>query len=254
MILDQFRLTGQMAVVTGAGRGLGLAMAGALAEAGADIVSVARSSPTPALIERIESVGRRVWGIECDLSSAEDRGGLIRRAEQLAEVPVSILVNNAGITARHPPEEYPLDHAALMMEVHLLAAFDLCQQAAGSMLPRNYGKIINIGSVMSHQGGFNIPAYAAAKHAIAGLTKSLANAWAARGINVNCLCPGYFDTELAGPLQRDPVRGPQIMARIPAGRWAQPDELGGAIVFLASRASNYVHGSLLTVDGGWAAR
>jgi 2-deoxy-D-gluconate 3-dehydrogenase len=122
------------------------------------------------------------------------------------------------------------------------------------MLPRGRGKIVNIGSMLSFQGGRDVPAYAAAKHGVAGLTKALAGAWAGRGINVNCLAPGYFDTDLAGPLQDDPVRGPQILDRIPCGRWGDPDELAGAIVFLASDASNYVHGSVLVVDGGWQAR
>ena len=140
------------------------------------------------------------------------------------------------------------------MEVHLHSSFDLAQQAAKTMLQRGRGKIINIGSVMSYEGGLNIPAYAAAKHALAGLTKSLANSWGKRGINVNCICPGYFETSMSHVLQDDPVRGPQILDRIPVGRWGQPDEIAGLCVFLASDASNYMHGSTVAIDGGWLSR
>lgn len=253
MILDLFRLDGRVAVVTGAGRGLGQAMAIALAEAGADVATVTRSGECAETAQRITDLGKRFWSFRADLGDASQRAGLIARMTEQTG-PIDILVNNAGITGRHLPEVYPLDHWGQMLEVHLTAAFDLSQQVALGMLERGTGKIVNIGSVMSFQGGFNIPAYAAAKHGLAGLTKSLANAWSSRGINVNCLCPGYFETELSGPLQDDPVRGPQILVRIPAGRWAQPEELGGMVVFLASDASKYVHGSIIAIDGGWLAR
>jgi 2-deoxy-D-gluconate 3-dehydrogenase len=167
---------------------------------------------------------------------------------------IDILVNNAGTGTRFPPEEYPMPDWLELLEVHLISAFDLSQQAARHMLPRRRGKIINIGSVMTFEGGFNISAYAAAKHGIAGLTKSLAVSWSGRGINVNCIAPGYFETSLSGPLKNDPVRGPQILDRIPAGRWGMPEELKGLAVFLASDASNYMHGSVVPVDGGWLAR
>ncbi len=253
MILDLFRLEGRVALVTGASRGLGQALAIALAEAGADIATVSRQAADADTIRAIEQVGRKCWSFQADLGNPTDRAGLVGRIEQTTG-RVDILVNNAGITHRHPPEAYPLADWANLLEIHVTAAFDLSQQVAPGMLARGRGKIINIGSVMSFQGGHFIPAYAAAKHALAGLTKSLANAWSNRGINVNALCPGYFETQLSDSLQDDPIRGPQILDRIPAGRWGQPEELGGTIVYLASDASNYVHGTLLTVDGGWLAR
>jgi len=253
MILDLFKLDGRVALVTGASRGLGQAMAIGLAEAGADIVAVSSSGDAVELAERIRPTGRQLWTIRCDLSQPQDRVGLIDRV--LAQTGhLEILVNNAGISHRHPPEDYPLASWHQLMEVHLHASFDLSQQAARPMLERGRGKIINIGSVMSYEGGLNIPAYAAAKHALAGLTKSLANSWSRRGINVNCICPGYFETTMSHVLQDDPVRGPQILDRIPVGRWGQPEELAGLCVFLASDAANYLHGSCIAIDGGWLSR
>jgi 2-deoxy-D-gluconate 3-dehydrogenase len=253
MILDLFRLNGRVALVTGATRGLGQSMAKGLAEAGADIVSVARTPDDRETARLVQKCGRQFWFFPADLGQPDDRRGLIDRI--LAQTGrLDILVNNAGISHRHPPEDYPLAEWYQLLEVHLHAAFDLSQQVAPHMLQRGRGKIINIGSVMTYEGGLNIPAYAAAKHALAGLTKSLANSWSSRGINVNCIAPGYFETTLSHVLQDDPVRGPQIMDRIPAGRWGDPDELAGAAVFLASDASNYVHGSVLVVDGGWLSR
>jgi 2-deoxy-D-gluconate 3-dehydrogenase len=163
-------------------------------------------------------------------------------------------VNNAGGGTRHPPEEYPMADWRELIEVHLMAAFDLSQQAAKHMLPQGRGRIINVGSVMCYEAGLNISAYAAAKHAIAGLTKSLAVSWSKKGIAVNCIAPGYFETDRAPVLKNDPVRGPQIMDRIPAGRWGQPAELAGLGVFLASDACQYMHGSVVVIDGGWLAR
>jgi 2-deoxy-D-gluconate 3-dehydrogenase len=253
MILDQFRLTDRVALVTGATRGLGQSMAKGLAEAGADIVSVSRSADDDVTGHLVNACGRKYWSFPADLGNPEERRGLIDRI--LGQTGrLDILVNNAGISHRHPPEEYPLAEWYQLLEVHLHAAFDLSQQVAPHMLQRGRGKIINIGSVMTYEGGYNIPAYAAAKHALAGLTKSLAVAWSSKGINVNCIAPGYFETTLSHVLQDDPVRGPQIMDRIPAGRWGDPDELAGAAVFLASDAANYVHGSVLVVDGGWLSR
>ncbi|MGD9855121.1 MAG: SDR family oxidoreductase [Planctomycetaceae bacterium] len=253
MVLDLFRLDDRVAVVTGAGRGLGQAMAGALAEAGADVVSVTRTAKSIETRQFVESSGRRFFDIACDLSQPSQRSGLIDRI--VAQTGrLDILVNNAGTFGRHPPEEYPPVEFDQLLQVHLHAAFELSQQAVVHMFPRGRGKIINIGSVLSFEGGLNIPAYAAAKHGLAGLTKSLANSWSRRGVNVNCIAPGYFDTRLSGSLKDDPIRGPQILDRIPAGRWGDPDELGGLAVFLASDASNYVHGSVIAIDGGWLAR
>ena len=167
---------------------------------------------------------------------------------------LDILVNNAGGGGRFDPEDYPLDEWKYLVDVHLTASFELSQQAFLWFQKVGRGKIINVGSVMTFEGGLNISAYAAAKHGIAGLTKSLANSWSGQNINVNCIAPGYFDTDMPGALRNDPVRAPQIMDRIPCGRWGQPDEMAGLVVFLASNASSYLHGSIVAIDGGWLAR
>ncbi|MCX7395763.1 MAG: SDR family oxidoreductase [Planctomycetales bacterium] len=253
MILDLFKLDGRVALVTGASRGLGQSMALGLAEAGADIVAVSRSGDCQEIEALVLETGRRFWSYTCDLGQPTQRVGLIDRILDQTGA-IDILVNNAGVGHRHLPEEYPLTEWCQLLEIHLNASFDLSQQAVTHMLYRGRGKIINIGSVMTFQGGLNIPAYAAAKHGLAGLTKSLANSWSNRGINVNCICPGYFETSLSHGLQDDPVRGPQILDRIPVGRWGQPDEIAGLCVFLASDASNYMHGSTVVIDGGWMSR
>jgi len=253
MILDLFKLNGRVALVTGASRGLGQAMAWGLAQAGADIIGVSKAGQDEETRRLVEETGRRYFGIQANLARPEERVGLIERAT--AELGrVDILVNNAGSGTRHPPENYPMEEWRDLLEVHLTASFDLAQQAAPAMLRRGRGKIINIGSVMSYEGGWYIPAYAAAKHGIAGLTKSLATAWSKGGINVNCIAPGYFETNMANSLRDDVVRAPQILDRIPCGRWGQPEELMGLTVFLASDASNYMHGSIVPIDGGWLAR
>jgi 2-deoxy-D-gluconate 3-dehydrogenase len=253
MILDQFSLQGRVALVTGASRGLGQAMAIGLAEAGADIASVSFSGNDQATRERVLALGRRFASFQADLAEPTQRVGLVDRVvDQLGAI--DILVNNAGSGTRHPPEVFPMEEWRSTVEVHLNAAFDLSQQAARHMLPRGRGKIINIGSIMCYEAGLNIPAYSAAKHGIAGLTKALAVTWSKKGINVNCIAPGYFETNLATSLKNHPVRGPQILERIPMGRWGQPSELAGLCVFLASDASSYMHGSIVVIDGGWLAR
>jgi len=253
MILNLFKLDNRVALVTGASRGLGQAMALGLAEAGADIACVSRSGDDAAIRDAVEGLGRRYLGLTADLGDPARRIGLVDKVVAgLGQI--DILVNNAGGGTRFPPEEYPMNEWRDLLEVHLHATFDLSQQAARHMLARGRGKIINIGSVMSCEGGLNIPAYAAAKHALAGLTKSLAVAWSSRGINVNCIAPGYFETNMAGSLKYHPVRGQQILDRIPAGRWGMPEELKGLAVYLASDASNYMHGSVVAIDGGWLAR
>jgi 2-deoxy-D-gluconate 3-dehydrogenase len=253
MILDQFRLTGRVALVTGASRGLGRAMAAGLAEAGADIAGVSKGGEDRETRGRVEAAGRRYLSLTADLADPASRVGLVERVVGHFG-RIDILVNNAGSGTRHPPEEFPMDEWRETLEVHVNAAFDLSQQAAKHMLPQKRGKIINIGSIMCYEAGLNIPAYSAAKHGIAGLTKALAVSWAAKGINVNCIAPGYFFTNPTNSLRDHPVRGPQILERIPMGRWGEPDELAGVCVFLASDASNYMHGSIVVIDGGWLAR
>ncbi len=253
MILDLFKLDGRVAIVTGASRGIGQALALGLAQAGADVACITRSGNSEETRGLVEGCGRRFFEIAADLGDPDQRAGLAQRVvDELGRL--DILVNNAGVTGRHKPEEYPVDDWRYLMEVHLHAAFDLSVQSAPFMKEHGRGRIINIGSLMSFEGGLHISAYASAKHGIAGLTKSLATSWAGEGINVNCIAPGYIETELAGPLQDDPVRGPQILDRIPLGRWAQPDELAGLCVYLASDACSYMHGSIIPIDGGWLSR
>lgn len=253
MILDLFRLDDRVALVTGASRGIGQALAYGLAQAGANIACVTRSGGADETRSLVESCGRTFLDLQADLGKPDERAGLAQTVvNELGRL--DILVNNAGVTHRHLPEEYPLEEWRYLLGVHLHAAFELAVQCAEFMARRGRGRIINIGSVMCYEAGLNVSAYAAAKHALAGLTKSLAVSWASRGINVNCIAPGYIETELSGVLQDDPVRGPQILDRIPLGRWAQPDELAGLCVYLASDACSYMHGSVIPIDGGWLAR
>ncbi len=247
-----FDLTGSVAVVTGARRGIGRALATALARAGADIVAVSRNTATE-LAGDVERMGRRCITLAIDLGDPAQVDTVIPEATR-ALGRVDILVNNAGVSGRGPAVDVPPEEWHTVLQVNLHAVFRLCQDAARQMLPRRSGKIINVASLMSFQGGILIAAYTASKGAVGQLTKLLANEWAGHGINVNAIVPGYIATDLTRPLQVDPERNPAILARIPAGRWGRPDDLGGAAVFLASHAADYVHGHLLAVDGGWLAR
>ena len=247
-----FDLSGEVAVVTGARRGIGRALATALARAGADIVAVSRNAATE-LAAEVEQMGRRCVTIAADLGDPAQVDHVIPEATR-ALGRVDILVNNAGIGGRKPAVDVTPGEWHQVLQVNLHAVFRLCQDAARQMLPRRRGKIINLASMMSFEGGILIAAYTASKGAVGQLTKLLANEWAPHGINVNAIAPGYIATDMTRPLQVDPERNPAILARIPAGRWGRPDDLGGAVVFLASRASDYVDGHLLAVDGGWLAR
>ena len=249
---EWFDLSGRVAVVTGARRGIGRGLALGLARAGADVAVVGRTAPEETAAE-IERLGHRGVPIAADLADPAQVDRVIPEAVR-AFGRVDILVNNAGVTARSPALEVTPDDWHRVLQVNLHAVFTLCQQAARDMLPRRQGKIINIASMMSFQGGILIAAYTASKGAVAQLTKLLANEWAGQGINVNAIAPGYIETDMTRPLKEDATRNPAILARIPAGRWGRPDDLAGAAVFLASRASNYVHGHVLAVDGGWLAR
>lgn len=253
MILDQFRLDNQVAVITGGNRGLGLSIAAALAEAGADIVSAQHAAQAPALAERAAAAGRRSRAVSVELKDDASAGQVLAAA--LAEFSrVDILVNNAGIQRRAPSENFALADWDEVMDINLRAAFVYSQVFGRHFLAQGRGKIINIASVQSLIGGWTIPAYTASKHGLAGLTKTLCNEWAGRGVNVNGIAPGYMDTEMTAALKADPERSRAINARIPAGRWGQPDDLAGAVVFLASPASSYINGHILVVDGGWMAR
>jgi 2-deoxy-D-gluconate 3-dehydrogenase len=253
MALDPFRLDGRVATVTGANRGLGLAIAAALAHAGADIVSVQRSPDSAAARAAVEGAGRRFLAVTIDAGLPDAPAAAL--AATLAEFGrADILVNNAGVQHRSPAEDFPAADWELVLNVNLNAVFRFAQVYGRHMLAHGGGKIVSIASVISVQGGFTIAAYAAAKHGVVGITQALCNEWAGRGINVNAIAPGYMATEMNTALIADPVRSVQIGARIPAGRWGRPEDIGGAAVFLASPAADYVHGQMLAVDGGWLAR
>jgi 2-deoxy-D-gluconate 3-dehydrogenase len=250
--LEAFSLEGRVAVVTGARTGIGQAIALGLAGAGARLVIWGHDASLGETAEMLRKDGQLVRTIDADLA---DRDRVDKAcSELLKETSVDILVNNAGIIRRGPAIDSPAEDWDAVMAVNLDAAFFLSQRFARPMLERGGGKIINIASVLSAQGGMNVVAYAAAKHGIAGLTRALANEWAPRGVQVNAIAPGYITTKATKPLFEDPVRQKAILDRIPAGRWGSPDDLVGAAVFLSSPASDYVSGHVLAVDGGWLSR
>jgi len=251
--LKRFDVSGRVALITGGRRGLGLAMAEGLARAGARVAAAAQSAEHEELRNVMERAGAEWTYIRADLSRRSDRAQVIPRTlDRFGRL--DILVNGAGIQHRQPAMEFSLEKWDEILSLMLTGVFELSQQAARVMDKQGGGKIIQIASLCSFQGGWTVPAYAAAKHGVAGLTRALANEWAARNINVNAIAPGYFDTDMCAALKSDPAREPKIRERIPAGRWGKPDDLVGALLFLASDASAYVHGQVLVVDGGWLAR
>jgi 2-deoxy-D-gluconate 3-dehydrogenase len=252
--LSSFDLQGRLAVVTGARRGLGLAIARALAAAGADIVGVSASlEPRGSEVQSaVEALGRRFEGRRVDFA---DRAAVTALGAVLAAGrPVDILVNNAGTIERSPAVEHSDESWDRVLEVDLSSQFVLTREVGRQMVAHGAGKVIFTASMLSFQGGVNVVSYTAAKSAVAGMTRALANEWAPYGVNVNAIAPGYFATDNTEALRRDPQRQQAILDRIPAGRWGSPDDLGGAAVFLASAASDYVHGAVLPVDGGWLGR
>jgi len=252
MILDAFKLDGKVALVTGAAQGLGQGMALGLAEAGADVavLDARRSGETQHLIE---AMGRRCFVIEKDLRnlSAEAASAVVQSVvESLGRF--DILFNNAGIIRRSKAVEFSEEDWNAVLSINLNAAFFLSQAAGKHFIAQQQpGKIINTASMLSFQGGLFVPSYAAAKSAIVGITRALANEWARHGINVNAIAPGYFETEVTAGIRSDVQRTEVVLSRIPAGRWGKPEDLQGAAVFLASAASDYLHGSIVAVDGGW---
>jgi 2-dehydro-3-deoxy-D-gluconate 5-dehydrogenase len=253
MILDSFKLDGDVALVTGGGRGLGRAMALALAEAGANVAVAGRDMANlETVCGEIEKLGREALPVQADAAKPEEMEPLVRRAA-MAFRRIDILVNNAGTTFRAPAEEFPLEEWDRVMDVNLKSPFVLCQHVGKLMKEQGGGRIINMASLASQIGLSLIPPYVASKCGIAGLTRALAVEWAAHNIRVNAIGPGYFKTDLTAGLEDHPDRGPKIKLRIPMKRWGAPDDLKGAVVFLASRASAYVTGQLLFVDGGWMA-
>ncbi len=248
-----FDLTGQVALVTGANTGLGQAIAVGLAQAGADIVAVGRSAPDETA-EMVAAAGRKLHAVAADLGSIEPIQRVVFEAYAAAG-RIDILVNNAGIIRRADSTEFSEADWDAVMDTNLKTAFFLSQALAKRWIEAGRGgKIIQVASMLSFQGGLRVPSYAASKSGLAGLTKALANEWAPRGINVNAIAPGYFVSNNTEALRADETRSRQIMERIPAGRWGQPEDLAGVAVFLASRASDYMHGAIVPVDGGWLAR
>jgi len=248
--MDAFDLTGRKALVTGGGspRGLGRRMAQGLKEAGAEVAILSRSDRVFRVAEEDGFIA-----VQADLS---DRADLNRGFEESVEKlgTLDILITSHGAQRRHQAELFPIEDWDVVLEVNLTSVFELCQLAGHVMLQKGYGKIINIASMLTFSGGIAVPAYAASKGGIGQLTKALANEWAGRGINVNAIAPGYMATDMTEALVKDPVRSRQILGRIPAGRWGTPHDLKGVAVFLASPASDYVHGAIIPVDGGWLSR
>jgi 2-deoxy-D-gluconate 3-dehydrogenase len=252
MMTDPFSLDGRTALVTGANTGLGQGIALALAQAGADIVAAGRRAPVETQAA-IRAMGRRFHFVAADLVSTAPIAGVVK--ETLEEMGrLDVLVNNAGLISRAAALEVTEADWDRVVNVDLKSAFFLAQAAARHMAASGGGKIINVVSMLSFQGGIRVPAYTAAKSGLAGITRALANEWARQRINVNAIAPGYFATDNTDALRADESRSREITARIPAGRWGVPADLGGAAVFLASAASDYVHGAILPVDGGWLAR
>ncbi len=253
-----FDLSGKTALVTGCSRGIGAAMAVGLAEAGADVIGVSASLKEDGPTGRsIAELGRKFWAYQCDFGQRES----VREfaAKVLAEHGsqgrgIDILINNAGTILRKPAAEHPDDYWDRVIEINLSSQFVLSREIGRHMVERGRGKIIFTASLLSFQGGITVPGYAASKGGIASLVKALANEWAGRGVNVNAIAPGYISTDNTEALRNDATRNQQILARIPANRWGEPGDFVGPAVFLASDAANYVHGTILTVDGGWMGR
>ncbi|WP_143017392.1 SDR family oxidoreductase [Catalinimonas alkaloidigena] len=254
-MLDQFRLDGKVALVTGVKRGIGLAMAEGLAEAGADIIGVSASLETTGskAEARITALGRKFWGYQCDFADRSSVYAFVEKVKAEHGTP-DILINNAGTILRRPAAEHPDEYWDQVIEINLNAQFLLSREFGRDMVARGSGKIIFTASLLTFQGGITVPGYAASKGAIGQLTKALANEWAGKGVNVNAIAPGYIATDNTAALRDDAERSTSILARIPAGRWGDPDDFKGAAVFLASPAAAYVHGTVLTVDGGWMGR
>lgn len=253
-INELFNLSGKTALVTGCNKGIGKAIAEGLAEAGADIIGVSSSLKSGSEIEiAVKKAGRQFFGYAVDLGDRKALYNFIEKVKQ-EHVQIDILVNNAGIILRQPAAEHSDEYWDQVLGVNLDAPFILSRELGKEMIARGSGKIIFTASLLTFQGGINVPGYTASKSAIGGLVKALANEWAGKGVNVNAIAPGYINTDNTEALRNDPVRSKSILDRIPAGRWGMPEDFKGPAIFLASDASNYVDGTILTVDGGWMGR
>lgn len=254
MVLDTFQLKGKVALVTGCKRGIGKAIAEGLAEAGADILGVSASlQPGSEVEQAVKDRGRSFKAYQCDFSSRESLYAFIKKVKEENPV-IDILVNNAGTIMRAPAAEHSDEYWDKVIEVNLNAQFVISRELGKEMIKRNSGKIIFTASLLTFQGGITVPGYAASKGAIGQLTMALSNEWAAKGVNVNAIAPGYIATDNTKALQEDKERSAAILSRIPQGRWGEPEDFKGPAVFLASSASNYMNGSIITVDGGWMGR
>ena len=252
-VLSSFHLSGKTALVTGCDKGIGKALALALAEAGADIVGASRTLQTGSVIEKeVQSLGRQFFPFQVDLEDRNDIYTFISKVK--AQHQIDILVNNAGTIMRAPATEHADEFWDKVLKVNLDAAFILTREFGKEMIANGKGKVVFTCSMLSYQGGINVPGYTASKSAVAGLVKAFANEWASKGVNVNGIAPGYIATDNTQALQDDPVRSKSILERIPSGRWGKPDDLKGAVVFLCSDASDYIQGTILNVDGGWMSR
>lgn len=254
-VLNLFELKGKKALVTGCKRGIGKAMAEALAEAGADIIGVSASLELAGseVAQSVEGLGRKFYAYKCDFGSRDSLKGFCEQVKQDHPV-IDILVNNAGTILRKPIAEHPDEFWDEVIAVNQSAPFILTREIGRDMVSRGSGKIIFTASLLTFQGGITVPGYAASKGAIGQLTKAFANEWASKGVNVNAIAPGYISTDNTTALRADENRSRSIMERIPAGRWGEADDFKGPVVFLASHASDYMHGTVMTVDGGWMGR
>lgn len=254
-IINSFDLTGKIALVTGCKRGIGKALAEGLAEAGADIIGVSATLELvdSAVAKSIENMGKKFYAYQCDFSNREDLYRFIDEVKKDHPV-IDILFNNAGNILRKPAAEHPDEYWDEIIEINQNAQFILTREIGRDMISRGNGKIIFTASLLTFQGGITVPGYAASKGAIGSLTKAFANEWASKGVNVNAIAPGYIATDNTEALRDDPERSNSILGRIPAGRWGEPADFKGPAVFLASNASDYIHGTILTVDGGWMGR
>ncbi|GAB3967284.1 2-dehydro-3-deoxy-D-gluconate 5-dehydrogenase KduD [Spirosoma terrae] len=254
-VLNSFSLVGKTALVTGCKRGIGKAMAEALAEAGADIIGVSANLELSgsAVAESVAKVGRKFYAYQADFAKREAIQAFIEQVKKDHPV-IDILVNNAGTILRKPAAEHPDEYWDEVIAINQTAPFILTREFGRDMVARGSGNVIFTASLLTFQGGINVPGYAASKGAIGSLVKAFANEWASKGVNVNAIAPGYISTDNTEALRNDPVRSQSILARIPAARWGEPEDFKGPVVFLASSAASYVHGTVLTVDGGWMGR